>query len=144
MLSLALQSQLYILEGIIYLVIGAGTRTHLTTSATSPLVFASVCLSVCACCCRSQYSERAYLAGAEELLHREDAISVSALVFLAIVFASILAISVIIALMIWDSEQETLIQTTIEVFWVIVHFGVLAVFVVFYTAILLTLLWDAH
>lgn len=68
----------------------------------------------------------------------------SALVFLAIVFASILAISVIIALMIWDSEQETLIQTTIEVFWVIVHFGVLAVFVVFYTAILLTLLWDAH
>ena len=40
-------------------------RTHLTTSATSPQVFASVCLSVCACCCRSQCSERASLAGAE-------------------------------------------------------------------------------
>ena len=38
---------------------------HLTTSATSPQVFASVCLSVCACCCRSQCSERASLAGAE-------------------------------------------------------------------------------
>ena len=37
---------------------------HLTTSATSPQVFASVCLSVCACC-RSQCSERASLAGAE-------------------------------------------------------------------------------
>ena len=68
----------------------------------------------------------------------------SDLTFLATVFTVIFAVSMVVALMTWDPEQETLIQTTIEVFWVIVHFGVLAVFVVFYTAILLTLLWAAH
>lgn len=68
----------------------------------------------------------------------------SDLTFLATVFTVIFAVSMVVALMTWDPEQETFIQTTIEVFWVIVHFGVLAVFVVFYTAILLTLLWDAH
>lgn len=61
----------------------------------------------------------------------------SALVFLAIVFASILAISVIIALMIWDSEQETLIQTTIEVFWLIVHAAALAALAIVYITALL-------
>lgn len=68
----------------------------------------------------------------------------SDLTFLATVFTVIFAVSMVVALMTWDPEQETFIQTTIEVFWVIVHFGVLAVFVVFYTAILLTLLWDTH
>lgn len=34
----------------------------------------------------------------------------SALVFLAIVFAAILAISAVLALMVWDPEQDTFIQ----------------------------------
>ena len=34
----------------------------------------------------------------------------SALVFLAIVFAAILAISAVLTLMVWDPEQDTFIQ----------------------------------
>lgn len=40
-------------------------RTHLTTSATSQQVSAAVCLSVCACCCRSQYSKQGFDAGSQ-------------------------------------------------------------------------------
>lgn len=47
---------------------------------------------------------------------------VSELVFLAIVFASMFAVSMVVALVIHDSEQDTsFVQTTIEVFWSIVH-----------------------
>ena len=40
-------------------------RTHLTTSATSQQVSAAVCLRVCACCCRSQYSKQGFDAGSQ-------------------------------------------------------------------------------
>lgn len=68
----------------------------------------------------------------------------SALVFLAIVFASILAISVIIALMIWDSEQETLVETIFETFLAIVHFGGAVVGIVSFAVAVLLLLWETR
>ena len=61
----------------------------------------------------------------------------SALVFLAIVFAAILAVSAILALMIWDPEQDTFIQMLSGAFWLIVHVVVLVALAIVYTAALL-------
>jgi hypothetical protein len=63
---------------------------------------------------------------------------VSELVFLAIVFASMFAVSMVVALVIHDPEQDTsFIQTTIEVFWLIVHAAALAALAIVYIAALL-------
>lgn len=61
----------------------------------------------------------------------------SALVFLAIVFAAILAISAVLALMVWDPEQDTFIQMLSEAFWLIVHVVGLVVLAIVYIAALL-------
>ena len=62
----------------------------------------------------------------------------SELVFLAIVFAAIFAVSTIVALVIHDPEQDTsFVQTTIEVFWLIVHIMALVALAIVYIAALL-------
>lgn len=61
----------------------------------------------------------------------------SALVFLAIVFAAILAISAVLALMVWDPEQDTFIQMLSGAFWLIVHAAALAALAIVYIAALL-------
>ena len=75
--------------------------------------------------------------GAEELLRREEVISVSDLAFLALTLSTILAISMVVALVIHDPEEGAFIQTTIEVFWLIVHAAALAALAIVYTAALL-------
>lgn len=61
----------------------------------------------------------------------------SALVFLAIVFAAILAISAVLALMVWDPEQDTFIQMLSGAFWLIVHVMALVALAIVYIAALL-------
>lgn len=62
----------------------------------------------------------------------------SDLAFLATVFAAIFAVSTIVALVIHDPEQDvSFVQTTIEVFWLIVHAAALAALAIVYTAALL-------
>lgn len=61
----------------------------------------------------------------------------SELVFLAIVFAAIFAVSMVVALVIHDPEEGAFIQTTIEVFWLIAHIAIIVGFAIVYIAALL-------
>ena len=61
----------------------------------------------------------------------------SDLAFLALTLSTILAISMVVALVIHDPEEGAFIQTTIEVFWLIVHAAALAALAIVYTAALL-------
>ena len=62
----------------------------------------------------------------------------SDLAFLALTLSTILAISMVVALVIHDPEQDvSFVQTTIEVFWLIVHAAALAALAIVYTAALL-------
>ena len=62
----------------------------------------------------------------------------SDLAFLATAFTVIFAVSMVVALVIHDPEQDTsFIQTTIEVFWLIVHVVALAALAIVYIAALL-------
>lgn len=61
----------------------------------------------------------------------------SDLAFLAIALTAMLAISAILALMIWDPEQDTFIQMLSGAFWLIVHVVVLVALAIVYTAALL-------
>ena len=61
----------------------------------------------------------------------------SALTFLATALIAMLAVSAILALMIWDPEQDTFIQILSGAFWLIVHVVVLVALAIFYIAALL-------
>ena len=61
----------------------------------------------------------------------------SDLAFLAIALTAMLAVSAILALMIWDPEQDTFIQTLSGTFWLIVHVVGLVALAIVYTAALL-------
>ena len=61
----------------------------------------------------------------------------SDLAFLAIALTAMLAISAILALMIWDPEQDTFIQMLSGAFWLIVHVVGLVVLAIVYIAALL-------
>jgi hypothetical protein len=62
----------------------------------------------------------------------------SDLAFLATAFTVIFAVSMVVALVIHDPEQDTsFIQTTIEVFWLIVHVVALAALAIVYITALL-------
>ena len=61
----------------------------------------------------------------------------SDLAFLAIALTAMLAVSAILALMIWDPEQDTFIQVLSGTFWMIVHVVALAAVAIVYTAALL-------
>lgn len=61
----------------------------------------------------------------------------SALTFLATALIAMLAVSAILALMIWDPEQDTFIQMLSGAFWLIVHVVVLVALAIVYTAALL-------
>lgn len=72
------------------------------------------------------------------MLHREEVASMSDLAFLATAFTVIFAVSMVVALVIHDPEQDTsFIQTTIEVFWLIVHVVALAALAIVYITALL-------
>lgn len=74
--------------------------------------------------------------GAEELLRREEVISVSDLAFLALTLPTILTISVIIALVFHDPESS-FSQEIFGFFWLIVHVMALVAFAIVYIAVLL-------
>mgnify|MGYP001016595823 CR=1 FL=1 len=61
----------------------------------------------------------------------------SDLAFLAIALTAMLAVSAVLALMIWDPEQDTFIQMLSGAFWLIVHVVALVALAIVYTAALL-------